>query len=66
MELINKINLNQEKILKQKGKNMRGTQEIFIEAAIRKEDIEDNLRMKERAKEFARMKKMEVMEELSS
>ena len=65
MELINKINSNQEKILKQKERNVRDTQERFIEAAIRKEDIEDNLRMKERAKEFVRMKKMEEMEEKS-
>jgi hypothetical protein len=65
IDLINKINSNQEKILKQKEKNVRGTQERFIEAAIRKEDIEDNLRMKERAKEFVRMKKMEEMEEKS-
>ena len=30
---------------------------------MRQEDIEDNLRMKERAKEFVRMKKLEEMEE---
>ena len=65
LDLINKINLNQEKILKQKEKNVRGTQERLIEAAIRQEDIEDNLRMKERAKEFVRLKKMEEMEEKS-
>ena len=63
IELINKINSNQEKILKQKEKNIRGTQERFIEQAMRQEDIEDNLRMKERAKEFVRMKKLEEMEE---
>ena len=65
LELINKINSNQEKILKQKEKNIRGTQERFVEQAMRKEDIEDNLRMKERAKEFVRMKKLEEMEEKS-
>ena len=65
LELINKINSNQEKILKQKEKNVRGTQERFIEQAMRQEDIEDNLRMKERAKEFERLKKMEEMEEKS-
>ena len=32
---------------------------------MRQEDIEDNLRMKERAKEFERIKKMEEMEEKS-
>ena len=57
LDLINKINSNQEKILKQKEKNARGTQERFIEQAMRQEDIEDNLRMKERAKEFVRLKK---------
>ena len=65
LDLINKINSNQEKILKQKEKNARGTQERFIEQAMRQEDIEDNLRMKERAKEFVRLKKMEEMEEKS-
>ena len=65
LDLINKINSNQEKIIKQKERNLRGTQERFIEAAMRQEDIEDNLRMKERAKEFVRLKKMEEMEEKS-
>ena len=64
-DLINKINSNQEKIIKQKEKNVRGNQERLIEQAMRQEDIEDNLRMKERAKEFVRMKKLEEMEEKS-
>ena len=63
IELINKINSNQEKIIKQKEKNLRGNQEKFIEQSMRQEDIEDNLRMKERAKEFVRLKKLEEMEE---
>ena len=65
IELLNKINSNQEKIIKQKEKNIRGTQERFIMASMRQEDIEDNLRMKERAKEFERLKKMEEIEEKS-
>ena len=62
-EILNKINSNQEKILKQKELNNRETQERFIESSIKKEDIEDNLRMKERAKEFERLKRMAEIEE---
>ena len=65
IELLNKINSNQEKIIKQKERNVRGTQERFIMASMRQEDIEDNLRMKERAKEFERLKKIEEIEEKS-
>ena len=52
-----------EKILKQKELNNRETQERFIESSMKKEDIEDNLRMKERAKEFERIKKLAEIEE---
>ena len=62
-EILKRINSNQEKILKQKELNNRETQERFIESSIKKEDIEDNLRMKERAKEFERLKKMAEIEE---
>ena len=65
LELLNKINSNQEKIIKQKEKNVRGIQERFIMASMRQEDIEDNLRMKERSKEFERLRKMEEIEERS-
>ena len=63
MELLKKINSNQEKILKQKELNVRESQERYIESSMRKEDIEDNLRMKERAKEFYRLKKLADIEE---
>ena len=62
-ELLKKINTNQEKILKQKELNNRESQERLIEASMKKEDIEDNLIMKERAKEFDRLKKLAEIEE---
>ena len=62
-DLLKKINSNQERILKQKELNNRESQERFIETSMRKEDIEDNLRMKERAKEFDRLKKLAEIEE---
>ena len=63
IELLKKINSNQEKILKQKELNNREMQERFIESSMRQEDIEDNLRMKEKAKEFDRLKKLSEIEE---
>ena len=62
-ELIKKINSSQERILKQKELNNREAQERFIELAIRKDDIEENLRMKENLKEFERMKRLAEIEE---
>ena len=62
-ELLKKINSNQERILKQKELNNRESQERFIETSMKKEDIEDNLRMKERAKEYERLKKLSEIEE---
>ena len=62
-ELIKKINSSQERILKQKELNNREAQERYIELAIKKDDIEENLRMKENLKEFERLKRLAEIEE---
>ena len=54
---MNKINLSEEKIKKQKKDNYRLQLEKYIDLSIKKEDIDDNIKQKERILEFERMKK---------
>ena len=62
-KLLLKINSADEKINKQKNQNMRSSMEKYIEFTMRKDDIEDNIRAKEKAMEYKRMQRLEEIEE---
>ena len=62
IELLKKIDKSKERLIQQKEKSARESQVRLIELSMRKQDIEDNLRMKEKAKEFNRLKKLAEIE----
>ena len=62
-KLLLKINSADEKINKQKNQNLRSSMEKYIEFTMRKDDIEDNIRAKEKAMEYKRMQRLEEIEE---
>ena len=55
-KLIERINSSDEKIKKQIEDNLKLSQEKFIELTMRQEDIENNIKDKERAYQFMRKK----------
>ena len=62
-KLIERINSSDEKIKKQIEDNLKLSQEKFIELTMRQEDIENNIKDKERAYQFMRKKKIKEIEE---
>ena len=62
-KILDKINSNEDKIKLQKEYNNKISMERYIEEIMRKEDIETNIREKERAQEFLRVKKLIEIEQ---
>ena len=62
-KILLKIALSENKIQKQKDINNRLYMERYIESAIRKDDIEENILEKEKAMEFKRLQRLYEIEE---
>lgn len=62
LEIIKKLNLTQENVLRQKEINERENKEKILENNIKKENIHENLKMQEKSKEFERLR---ILEEIN-